>query len=509
MATDLTITKKNEVYVKVHCERGLAQELSEYFTFFVPGFQFTPAYRNKIWDGKIRLFDLRNFEIYHGLLPYIESFCEEREYTFEYSDPRPDLTDEYSEYLADKFIKELQVQSRGQDIDVRDYQKNAFVHAMRNRRGLFLSPTASGKSLIIYLIIRQLTEYKGCKKGLIIVPTTSLVEQLYSDFADYSTANGFVVEENVHKIYQGKDKNTDKKVTISTWQSIYNLPKEYFEQFDFVIGDEAHLFKAQSLATIMTQCINTKYRIGLTGTLDGTKTHKLVLEGLFGAVSKVTTTKELMDNKQVADFSIKCLILKHDNEICQLMVKKKYQEEIEYLILNETRNKFIKNLAVSLKGNSLILYQYVDKHGKILYDMISKTKNIGNRKIFFIHGKTDTDIREEVRQITEKENDAIIVASYGTFSTGVNIRNLHNIIFASPSKSRVRNLQSIGRSLRLGDNKDQATLYDIADDLRYKEHMNFTLRHFVERTRIYNEEKFTYKIYKIGLKNGINQHSKT
>jgi superfamily II DNA or RNA helicase len=331
------------------------------------------------------------------------------------------------------------------------------------------------------------------------------VEQLYTDFTDYSTANGWDVATSVHRIYQGKDKNTDLPLTISTWQSIYTQPKEYFEQFDFVIGDEAHLFKAQSLTSILSSCVNARYRIGLTGTLDGTKTHKLVLEGLFGQVERVTTTKELMDNKQLADFTIKCLILKHDDEICKLMKGKTYQEEIEYLILNESRNKFIKNLAVSLKGNSLILYQYVDKHGKILYDMLTKTENIGDRKIFFVYGKTDTETREQVRRITEEENDAIIVASYGTFSTGINIRNLHNIIFASPSKSRVRNLQSIGRGLRIGDNKTEAVLYDIADDLRYKNHLNFTLKHFIERTKIYNEEKFIYKLYKIGLKNGNNK----
>ena len=170
--------------------------------------------------------------------------------------------------------------------------------------------------------------------------------------------------------------------------------------------------------------------------------------------------------------------------------------------MNETRNKFIKNLAVSLKGNTLILYQYVDKHGKILYDLITNTKNIGDRKVFFIYGKTDVETRENVRSITEKEENAIIIASYGTFSTGINIRNLHNVIFSSPSKSRVRNLQSIGRALRIGDKKEKAILYDIADDLRYKNHMNYTLKHFVERTKIYNEEKFVYKLYKIGLKNG-------
>jgi superfamily II DNA or RNA helicase len=338
--TKIIVTKRNEAYVKIKCERGIAQELSDYFTFFVPGHQFTPAFRNRLWDGKIRLFDLRTFELYHGLVSYIEAFCKEREYSLEYGDPRPDLTDDYPVYHADKFITELDLQSRGQPIGVRDYQKSAYIHSMRNKRALLLSPTSSGKSLIIYLLIRQILEYK-CKKGLIIVPTTSLVEQLYSDFADYSTANGWKVEDNVHRIYQGKDKHTDLPLTVSTWQSLYTQPNEYFEQFDFILGDEAHLFKAQSLVSIMTKCVNAKYRIGLTGTLDGTKTHKLVLEGLFGTVEKVTTTKELMDNKQIADFIIKCLVLKHDEEICQLMKGKTYQEEIEYLILNENRNKFI------------------------------------------------------------------------------------------------------------------------------------------------------------------------
>ena len=371
---------------------------------------------------------------------------------------------------------------------------------MQTRRKLLVSPTSSGKSLIIYLLFRQLLEYQNFK-GLIIVPTTSLVEQLYSDFADYSTNNGFSVADTVHRIYQGKEKESTKDLTISTWQSLYKLPKEYFEQFDYIIGDEAHLFKAQSLATILTSCINTKYRIGLTGTLDGTKTHKLVLEGLFGRAKNVITTRELIDTGKVSDFQIKCLVLKHEDDICKQLQSKTYQDEIQYLISNESRNKFIKNLAISLGTNTLILYQMVDKHGQILYDMICNTEKLGQRKVFFVHGGTETSDREEIRRIMEIENDAIVVASYGTFSTGINIRNLHNIIFASPSKSRVRNLQSIGRGLRKSEGKEIATLYDIADDLRVKQHMNFTLKHFVERVKIYTEEKFPFKIYKIGLKN--------
>jgi len=499
MTDKLIISKKDEVYAKVTCEKHHAQELSEFFTFFVPGHQFTPAFRNRLWDGKIRLFDLRSNSLYLGLIPYLRNFCEERQYDLEFDETGADLTDDYPVYHGEKFVADLKLQSAGKDIEVRDYQLDAFIQGMRHRRQLLLSPTASGKSLIIYLFVRQFIQYQNLR-GLIIVPTTSLVEQLYSDFADYSNANGWNVEENVHRVYQGRDKQSDKNVVISTWQSLYNLPKEYFEQYDYIIGDEAHQFKAISLTKIMTSLTNTKYRIGLTGTLDGTKTHKLVLEGLFGPVRKITSTKELIDKGQLSEFEIKCLVLKHDDDICKLMKDKKYPEELEYLIFNMARNKFIRNLALSLKGNSLILYQFVDKHGQILYNMISEAEKLGNRKVFFIHGGVETDEREQIRKITENENDAIIVASYGTFSTGINIRNLHNIIFASPSKSRIRNLQSIGRGLRVSETKQRAVLYDISDDLRTGKHVNFTLRHFMDRIKIYNEERFSYKIYKIALK---------
>ena len=491
--SEITITKVNEVYARIECEKHIVKEISEYFTFFVPGYTFVPAYRNKIWDGKIRLFDSRNSQIYMGLIGNVEEFCQERDYTFTHNF----VDDECSVYHAKKFIGDLQIHARGEPIEVREHQIEGYIHAMRKRRALLLSPTASGKSLIIYLIFRQLQQYQNLK-GLVIVPTTSLVEQLYSDFADYNNNN---MEEHLHRVYQGKDKESSKPLIISTWQSLYKLPKEYFHQFDYVIGDEAHLFKAQSLTTILTACINAKYRVGLTGTLDGTKTHKLVLEGLFGPVNKVITTRELIDKNQVSNFEVKCLILKHPDEKCLEYKDKTYQEEIQYLISNEVRNKFIKNLAVSLGKNTLILYQMVDKHGRILYDMIKDTEKIGNRKVFFVYGGTDTNDREEIRRIMEIENNAIVVASYGTFSTGINIRNLHNIIFAMPTKSTIRTLQSIGRGLRQSEGKEQATLYDIADDLRYKKHMNYTLKHFVERTKIYNDEQFPFKIYKIGLKN--------
>lgn len=458
-------------------------ELSEYFTFYVPGYKFMPAFRNKVWDGKIRLFSTFDHKIYYGLIPYIQKFCEEREYQLEFDDSI-EATEEFSVTEAVEFIKTL-----NSPIEVRDYQLKAFVYAIRNRRGLLLSPTASGKSFIIYLITRFLDS-----RTLIIVPTLSLVSQLYKDFIDY----GFDSSQYVHQIPFDKSKDSEKQIIISTWQSIYKQPKSWFDQFDVVIGDEAHLFKAQSLTTIMTSLTDCKYRFGLTGTLDGTQTHRLVLEGLFGRVKQITTTKELIDTGKLSQFKIKALILKHEEIYCSQLKKSKYKEEIDFLVSNHERNKFIRNLTLSLNGNTLILYQLVEKHGKVLYDMISS--KCQDRKVFFIHGGISAEDRELVRSITEKENNAIIVASYGTFSTGINIRNLHNIVFASPSKSKIRTLQSIGRGLRLGDNKEMATLFDIADDLTHKSRKNFTLEHFIERMKIYNEEKFAYKIYNINLK---------
>ena len=375
-------------------------------------------------------------------------------------------------------------------MEPRDYQLEAFVYAVRNRRALLLSPTASGKSFIIYL----LTRYYNART-LIIVPTTSLVSQLASDFADY----GFESDRYVHRIFSGQDKQTDKPIVISTWQSIYKLDKKYFEQFDVVIGDEAHLFKANSLSSIMSKLHNCRFRFGFTGTLDGTQTHRLVLEGLFGVVKKVTTTAELIEQKHLADFSIKAIVLKYPDDTKKLLKDASYQDEIDFIVRNESRNRFIKNLALSLdNGNTLLLFQYVEKHGKVLYNMIKN--DAGDRKVFFVSGEVEGEEREQIRKIVETEQDAIIVASYGTFSTGVNIRNLHNIIFSSPSKSRIRNLQSIGRGLRMSDTKTSSTLYDIADDLSWKSKKNHTLLHFIERINIYNEEKFVYKIYTVGLK---------
>ena len=488
----IIIEKKNEVYITVNCESDIQREISEFFTFYVPGYKFMPAFRNRMWDGKIRLFSQKTKEIYFGLYPYIKAFAEERGYNI-VAGKDVEIDNKVDKETVTKFSNSL-----GQKFEARDYQIDAIYHSLKRNRALLVSPTASGKSFIIYSLIRyysHLIKDDDNNRTLLIVPTTSLVEQMYTDFESY----GWNVKKYCHRLYSGYSNQTDKKVLISTWQSLYKLPKEYFKQFGCVFGDEAHLFKSKSLTEIMTKLLDCKYRIGLTGTLDGAHTHKLVLEGLFGAINKVTTTKKLMDKKQLSNLAVRCLILKHNEANCKIVANGKYQDEIDYLVSSKARNNFIRNLALKIKGNTLVLFQLVEKHGKDLFKSI-EDKAEKDRKVFYIYGGVETEEREKARAIVENESDAIIVASYGTFSTGINIRNLHNIIFASPSKSRIRNLQSIGRGLRLGDNKVNATLYDIADDLIYKSKENYTLKHFQERINIYNEEEFDYEIHNINLK---------
>ena len=484
----ITIEKKNEVFLKVDGEQHLHKELSEHFSFEVPGAKFMPQYKNRVWDGKIRLYSPGTGEIYVGLFDYLCEYLEEKGYEYSIKDSKfYGIPNDEEDYVTPESTASF-VRSLGLPFKIRDYQLRALFTAIKQHRKLLLSPTGSGKSLIIYTLVRWHLQHN--RNVLIIVPTTSLVSQLTQDFKDY----GWAADHYVHQIMGGTEKYSDAPVVISTWQSIYKESRKFFERFNVIIGDEANLYKAKSLTGILQKCHDAKYRVGLTGTLDGMHTHQLVLEGLFGRCDKVTSTADLMKKGQLTPLKVKVLLLKHGH-----VPFDSYQQEMDYIVSHPKRNKFICNLANDLEGNTLILFNYIEKHGDPLWDLLNNKVERG-RKIFFIHGGVDAVEREEARKICESEKNAIILASYGTFSTGINIRNLHNVIFASPSKSRVRNLQSIGRVLRKGDNKAQAVLYDLADDCSRGNRHNYTLRHLIERMKIYDEEKFDYEVTKVNLR---------
>ena len=471
MSNDVTVTKVDEVFMQVHCDKGLARDLFEFFSFDVPNAKFMPSFKNRMWDGKVRLFSIKTNKIYIGLLPYVDEFCRERGFNFS----------GVQEVLGHKHKKDIskngELKSWGLPFEPRDYQLDAFNTAIQYGRQLLLSPTASGKSLIIYMLARYYDT-----KTVIIVPTTSLVEQMTKDFQDYG------YKEPICKIYSGQEV-FDAPITVTTWQSFAKAPKEVLESFDVVVGDEAHLFKANVLKGILEKMKKTAIRIGCTGTLDGTEVHRLQLEGLFGPLKKVISTAQLIEDGTIASLNIDVLVLKHQKRKFE-----NYQEEMDYLVSSDSRNEFICNLVYSLKGNTLVLFQYVEKHGAILHTKMSKRLD---DKLHYVYGGTDVTDREEVRTLVEQANDNVILASYGTFSTGVNIKKIDNVVFASPSKSRIRNLQSIGRGLRKTEDKTEMRLFDIADDIGGN---NYTLSHLKERINIYNEEGFPYDIKQFNLK---------
>lgn len=470
----------NESHLHVSgSDNGIEAELSEFFKFRVKGYQFMPQYRRGLWSGDIKLYDIRTKLIYRGLFENIVKFCEERKYKVDYSSDFADCSFSLDEAI--KFINTLEL-----PMEPRDYQIKSFVDCIRKNRAVVVSPTGSGKSLLIYMLTRFYN-----LKTLIIVPTTGLIHQMVDDFQSYG------YKDNIHKIHSGKEKDSNDKVFCSTWQSIHKMPRNWFQQFDCVICDEAHLAKAASITKIISAMTDCKYKFGLTGSLDGTQISALQLTGLFGPILHVTTTSQLIENKILADFKVKCLVLHYSDEQKQITKSYDYAQELDFLVTHQKRNQFISKLATSIAGNTLVLFQFVEKHGKQLYELI---KNSTDRPVYFIHGKVEGEERNDIRALIEQSTDAIIVASVQVFSTGINIKNLSNVIFASPSKSRVRTLQSIGRVLRKSETKLSATLFDIADNLQWKRKKNYTLIHFFERIKIYQQEQFPYKTYNVEIK---------
>ncbi len=484
---DVTISKKNELDIQLECEQHILYELQNAFSFDVEGASFSPAYRKKYWDGKIRLLNLQHKTLPAGLTYQLCKWCDRHGYSWDFEDNKfYGLPYEQDDIIFEEGVELFM--EKISSVKPRKYQIDTVFRALKEYRKTIVSPTGPGKSLMIYSIARYLKSIQ--KRCLIVVPSKSLVEQMTKDFIDYGWD-----AENIHKIYQGHSLDTKAPVTVTTWQSVYGLDKSWFRQFDGVIGDECHQYKSKSLQGIMKKCPDAKWRYGFTGTLDGKQVHKLMLEGLFGPVYKTTSSSDLMNKGFLAKLKVEIITLKHEHQKFDT-----YNDEIEFIGLMEERNRFVSNLARELKGNVLVLFTRVEGQGIPLYEL---TKSKTDRPVHIIYGDVKVDVREQVRELCETSNDNIIFGSYGTMSTGINIKNLHHVVFASPSKSRIRVLQSIGRGLRKAKGKESVLLYDIADDFRKnggKE--NFTLRHLAERIKFYVEENFTYRLSTISLNAG-------
>lgn len=484
------------------------------FSFYVPGFRFMPAYERGAWDGKIHLVDLRSKTFPTGLLNQIESYLTDSniEYTKE---GFPESVSRETVEELEEFIKSHHYYSKGKEIFPREDQTEAIIRAIREKRCINICPTSFGKSLCIFIQALFHIEKLG-SKVIIVVPSVNLVRQFKNDIIDYCTGPEGVRLPVTQEIYSGHSKTIehDTDIVITTWQSIFKLDPSWINQFGCLILDEAHKGSANCIRKVFQDATEVAYRTGWTGSLKESSLVGLQAESLIGPIKVITDTATLMDKGIVADLSIECVRFQYDPDVVEDLSsylegkksvtgsgKNVYNDEVKFLESSYSRNKTIIDMAGSIKKTGLLLYTHV-AHGKTLYEYARHY--YPERNVYRIDGscviRNDEKFNtyEELKSIIEKEEDAILICSFGVFSTGVSIKNIHYIFFTVPVKSYVRTIQSIGRGLRISDTKRKIILFDLIDDLckkaksRVKE--NYAYKHFKERFAMYNEQKFKYNM---------------
>lgn len=486
----------------VEADRDIFMELRDYYSFELEGARFNKKFQYSGWDGRVKLLQ-PDGSFPYGLVNNLEKYCKKNDFEFTRSDKFDPIKHFESRAVFDEWINSLDIYSGDTKITPHWYQSDAVFYAIQNNRGILNLPTSAGKSLIAALICHwYIHNYDG--KVLIIVPTTSLVTQMLSDFEDYR-----IIKRNwTHGIMSGAKKFSDAPIFVSTWQSASKQPEEWFQQFGSLIIDECHNVGTE-IKGIINSLRNCPFKFGMSGSLKDGKCNIMSYVGLFGDVFKPVSTKELMEEGQVTNLKINNLFLRYPKEDCILTKGIEYQDEVKFIEGHTKRNALVCKLALKLgkekKENVLILFRHKE-HGKRLFDALSKKHD----KVFFANGDTSVGDRDDLKAIAETDTGVIIVASYGIFSTGISIKRLHHVIFGSSLKSKVLTLQSIGRVLRKHTSKDIATLWDIVDNLcveaksskpgsiKYS-HKNFAYKHGLVRVERYNEEKFDYTIKEISL----------
>lgn len=504
---DVEIIFETQSKIRVSCEREISFQIKEHFSFFAEGFRFHPMYKDKVWDGKIKLFNKGILP--RGLLPELITFCEENNFTYSV-DKKLSIKENVNIDLQ-TYINPSH--KDGKPLEFYEYQLKGVQHALEQKQTILLSPTSTGKSLMIYSVVKYILENSD-KKILIVVPTVNLVNQLYSDFEEYSLINGFDTEKYTHKIFQGQDKNSNKRVFLSTYHSISKLKKTYFEQFGCLIGDEVHKFKGKELQKINENCENAIYKIGLTGTLGNIEANKWTIQGLFGSPLVLTTNKEMIDLGRSANLKISMLQLIYSDDEKKLISQKTriknkalFSDEIDFVCHHSRRTRFVAAMALKQPLNTIILFNR-EEHGDFIYKTIVEMNP--NKKVYFINGKkaiidgkvftgqAAIKIREQIRKQIDEDESSILVASFGTTGTGISIKNLNTMIIAASAKDEKKVLQAVGRILRVGKYPD-VKIYDIGDDLSWKKNINHVLKHFVERVNYYKKEQFNFSIKKVYL----------
>jgi superfamily II DNA or RNA helicase len=491
----VTITKLNESHVRVSGDGDELLNISNYFTFFTPNYMWSPKYKAGVWDGKIRLLDYKTGKLPIGLFPKLKKFCKAAriETTIDFSKTSAKLSDNNIIRYAKEKVK--------LNHTMRDYQIDGVKTAFAKQKAIILSPTASGKSLIQFLVAQLFLDTDKSEmyhKVLMIVPTVSLVEQMKGDFVEYAENFDPKMADKITTVYSGQERNWNRPIIISTWQSLQTIKDpDFFKMFGCVLVDEVHSAEsAVVIQDIIGKCTNGKMKIGVSGTINDERINQIQLEGLFGEIHQFTTTKELMKKGTLSTLKIQILLLKYNEDLRRICYKNPYPDEMKFIQEQADRVRLITKTAAKINKNVLILFKNI-AYGQLIYEAIVAMEL--DRNVHYVAGSTKSQIRESVRHITSGDTNGIIVASLGVFATGVNIPALDYCIFAQPFKSKIKVLQSIGRILRRTETKSKAILIDLADDLTWKRKQNYSLKHAMERITIYEKEGFEYTVKEINI----------
>lgn len=485
---ELIVEKINNVDLRVKCDMGQKMELKAFSSFYAPAYQYHPKFKMRIWDGKVSYFDVRNNTLPIGLLPELFKFAKKFNYNIKLDF---DINELKPEEVSDSFLEEFYAKLfESTEIKPRDYQHAAIKSALNNRRGVIQAATGAGKSLIIYSLIRFLMA-EG-KKVILVVPSVSLVNQMYSDFVDYGWLKAY---EYVEKLYSGEKPTFGKEVLITTYQSLMKRPPAFFEKYEAIINDEAHSVKSVELQKIAKKCINAETRIGLTGTMPKELSDKYNIQGMLGPVIYNVKSKTLIDKGHLSKIKVVNTFLQYPEAIKQLGKRRSYHDEIRLIEETPERNNIFKYLFTKIPDgqNSIILadrLEHIDSIAKYIEENVDDKYTL-----YVINGSVKPTDRELIRKKIETEKNIILVATYGTVSTGINIKRIHNVILASSSKSEIRVLQSIGRGLRTHANKEGVIIFDLIDDFSYENKngnltKNHVYKHWDERYKYYKEQEF-------------------
>lgn len=433
-----------------------------------------PAYRRNSPYIQARLYSITpsgKFEL--GLLGDIISYLELNHYEYNATE---ELLKEYKPGYDEPFIKTLNLQYR-------DYQESSIIAALKQGRGVTLIPTAGGKTLICAGLIESLRENIKDPSALtlVIVPTLQLVEQTSEDFISYGLTK-------VTKWSGDNKPNSDANIIVAGSQILLSDKTDLsiLNDVKILLVDECHILRRGNQINKVLNFIKSPFKFGFTGTLPPSEIDQWNIIGKLGPITYEQKTDTLKKQTYVSNFRIVILNIKHENKprivSNPLAPTEGYNTELEFLINNDRRNQIICKLAHKLQQNTLIMADRIN-HGEILLNELNR---ITNKPVYFIRGATEVEDREKIRNLMDKRDDVIVIAISKIFSTGINIPNLHNIIFASAGKAKIKIMQSIGRALRLHPTKKMASIFDIADNTKYG------IIHLKERKKLYQIENYEY-----------------